>query len=207
MSEWFSYDLVESYAPIRGVVHLGAHYAEEAVIYGRWGSNVLWVEAHPTYAKHMVANLRNFPGQIGVEACLGSEDGEEVTFYVTSDEVSSSVFEPAETLERHSLELAGTVTVKTKRFDTIWRSLGLDPENFNFLVLDTQGSELEVLKGMGDLVEMFDTIQAEYSTEELYRGGARLEELDEFLTGFTRVFPDEPIVHADALYVKKELVG
>jgi len=55
--------------------------------------------------------------------------------------------------------------------------------------MDTQGYELEILKGAVNTLEHVDYIFTEISNEEIYKGTALIEDLDEFLEprGFKRV--------------------
>lgn len=212
MGEFFPFQMVEDtlQGDLRGIVHVGAHDGEERHEYASYP--VIWFEAHPEYARRLQGHLREFPRQVGYEALLSDVDGETVTFWVTDNEVASSQFEPyLELAVNTHVHVAEQVQLTTVRFDTFLVSHGLNifdnaMDPYNYLVLDTQGSELLVLKGMGEYVQSFDAIQTEYSIEERYKGGAQLSDLDDFLTplGYVRVFPETPINHADALYVKEQ---
>lgn len=209
MGEFFSLEYLASFAGIRGVIHIGAHHAEEAAEYAAYTPNVVWFEAHPEYAQVMRHHLAtNFKSQAGYEYVLSNEDGKTVDFWITSNEYASSVLEPKEELTKNPhVSVTDKITLVTARFDTVWPTLSRDITAFNTLVLDTQGSELMILEGMGEYVDYFDVIQTEYSTIEMYEGGPRLSDLDEFLQGYTMVFPSgTPEFHADALFVRDELV-
>jgi hypothetical protein len=65
--------------------------------------------------------------------------------------------------------------------DTILRA---DPREYEALVMDTQGSELLVLKGAKSVIPNFRYIKTEAADFEMYRGGAKADELVKFLADF-----------------------
>jgi len=78
-------------------------------------------------------------------------------------------------------------------------------DNYNFLNIDVQGYELEVLKGSQKTLDCIDYIMTEVNSEEIYKDCAIIEELDTFLTrfGFERVETVWVDGWGDAFYVKK----
>ena len=77
------------------------------------------------------------------------------------------------------------------------------------LVVDVQGHELSVLEGTGDLISKFDFLKCEVSKVEMYKGGTKFKDLDNFLKNnqfklyshpYWRV-PD----HGDVLYSKNKV--
>jgi FkbM family methyltransferase len=213
MPEYFSFDYIKEQVskPITGVVHIGAHYAEEAWEYDALGWSALWFEAHPDYCHAMYENLLNYPEQKGYELCLSDVDDEEVKFWVTRDEYASSMLKPAwhQVQNPHAL-ISGYAMLKTTRFDT-WANTNnaswIKWDRYNLLVLDVQGAEDKVFRGMGDYVDKFDGLISEYSTVEFYEEVPQLSDLDKLYgsRGFKRVYPDETnvLVHGDALYIRK----
>jgi len=81
----------------------------------------------------------------------------------------------------------------------------------NFLVLDVQGYELEVIKGFEEKLNKIDFVFTEISLVELFEGSALVKELDKFFTvnDFIRVktslIPNVP--HGDALYLRKNTLN
>jgi len=213
MNEFFGLGfLLENGVSPRGILHIGAHYGEEASHYrGFVGDNVTWVEAHPDFAAKLKANPE-LGGQRAHEACLFDSDGEEVEFFVTKDEYASSLFRPAyHTVQNPHAPVTHSIKVSTVTWGFFYNSLSAEDrgviDGANILVLDTQGSELPILRSMESILGQFDAIVTEYSSVEFYHGGTRLTELDSFLeTDWVRVYPDdsmtEALFHADALYLR-----
>jgi len=98
----------------------------------------------------------------------------------------------------------GKETVEMVRLDDFVDS----PMRYNFLNLDVQGYELEVLKGAAELLSSVDAILSEVNSDQLYEGGVLIEELDQFLEDFSfeRVATKwwKKSCWGDALYVKRK---
>jgi len=75
-----------------------------------------------------------------------------------------------------------TVEVQTKRLDTFCEENNIN--HIDFIWMDTQGAEREVINGMGDMIYNIDYIMTEYYNEEMYEGCAGLEEIKGMLYGF-----------------------
>ena len=81
--------------------------------------------------------------------------------------------------------------------------------NYNFINMDVQGYELEVLKGGKKTLEQVDYVYCEVNRDEVYENNAFVEELDEFLADYNmeRVMTSwEGQIWGDALYVRKNLL-
>ena len=214
INENFGFPLIESFkVEPRGVIHVGAHYAEEAPIYrSKVGNNVVWFEAHPDYAAKMFNN-QSTNGQLKYEALLSNVTGKVVPFYEVANEFASSIFEPSDHFKRIQTHapVTGVIELTSIRYDDLYRKLPeedrLVHDECNILVLDTQGSELLVMQGMGDRVFEFDAISTEYATMEYYKNAPRLRDIEEFLFPiYERVFPavgsEYTETDSDALFVK-----
>lgn len=212
MTEYFDLDYVAEQMgePITGIVHIGAHYAEEAAEYHERGIPAIWFEAHPSYAQKMFENLAQFPNQLGFEALLSDVTGETVDFWTTADEYASSMLKPAyHQIQNPHAYVNGKIRLGTIRYDEAMNTIREQHRvtrkfDYNVLLLDVQGAELKVWNGMGEYRSGFKAIISEYSTVEFYEGVPQLEDLDRAYEGFVRVYPDKPIIHGDALYVRQD---
>jgi FkbM family methyltransferase len=74
------------------------------------------------------------------------------------------------------------ITVETKRLDTFCKDNEIS--HIDFIWMDTQGAEREVLTGAKDMLSNIDYIYTEYYDEEMYKTCANLEEIKSILTGF-----------------------
>lgn len=187
-------DLVSKYdMKVAGILHIGAHLAEEADIYADMDVQVLWVDPLIENWSFIDDKLQSDPkyrGQGVLCALVTDKDDEEIDFHITNYAgMSSSIFE----FGTHPTFSPDTVFVETRRLRT--RTIDniiehFDPPFgalFNFLNMDIQGAELKALQGASQLIPQLDYIMCEVNKEEVYKGCAKVWEIDEFLTDFTRV--------------------
>lgn len=182
-------ELVTKYdLDIHGVLHVGAHLAEEAADYDHLGLGpVLWVEANPAVIDIITANLITYPDQRVVQALVYSEDHMELDFHVTNyDGMSSSIYEfGTHTQFSPDTVFVETLRLKTRTIDRVTKMAGF--YDFNFLNMDLQGAELHALMGATETLKHVDYVMSEVNKAEVYKGCARVEELDEILSDFERV--------------------
>jgi FkbM family methyltransferase len=182
-----SFDMLKQKYRLRvtGVVHVGAHFGQEYATYRGHGiSRMVFFEPLP----EAYARLKNSVGPEAriVNKAAGNFNGPVEMFVEKANHgMSSSVLRP----KRHLVEHPGIVfeeqreTVEMVRLDDF--PLG---EACNMMVLDTQGYELEVLKGAERFLSGVDYIITEVNDAELYEGCALVDGLDHFLgtRGFSR---------------------
>jgi FkbM family methyltransferase len=148
--------LVDKYnLKIKGILHVGAHECEELeTYYSRGVYNIVWIDAIP---EKVLKSRSMYPSQKIYNAIINDKDDEPVVFHVSNNYQSSSLLE----LERHAdfypdihyfKEIHGT----SIRLDTFFEKNNLNPERFNFINLDIQGTELQALKSLGSLINNFD---------------------------------------------------
>ena len=191
---------------INGVVHIGAHYGEEIQEYVDNGIQKITVfEPLSLNFDILSKRLQNVNADIqGYQVALGSEKGS-ATMYLSSNEAqSSSILKPKEHLEHHPyVTFDGTEEVEVDILDDY------DVSNANFMNIDVQGYELEVLKGGKKTLEHIDYVYCEVNRGEMYENNAMIDEVDEYLGsyGFERVethWPETWYKWGDALYIKKK---
>jgi FkbM family methyltransferase len=191
---------------VTGVLHCGAHLAEEAEQYDRLGPDmpVWWVEADPSLVARINEKLAAFPLQMLIPALLAEVDGEERTLHTSGDGFVSSVLELGTLLDFATCdtEWVGHVDLPTKTIDTVVSENGVKA---NLLVLDVGGIELPVLKGAQTFLSGVEFVLTEVNRDPLYVGGTLVGELDDFLAalGFERDPYGSPARWDDALYVRR----
>ena len=203
--------LIEKYGiKISGVLHLGAHQAEEAPDYRDAGaSKVIWIEGNPELMPVLTEELKKFPGQVAYNVLVSDKDGDEVEFKVANNFQSSSIFELGTHKEHHpGISVHHILKLKTHRLDHYFDRNNISLDGCNFLNIDLQGAELLALRGLGSKLNDIDYIYTEINVGEVYVGCATLYQLDKFLAekGFHRV--DLMLTKwqwGDAFYVKKKV--
>lgn len=197
-------NLTEKYdLKIKGVLHIGAHIGQEHNTYQRLGiNNVMFFEPVPSTFQRLKENVGD--NAILVNTALGNIEGEVEMFTETINEgQSSSVLQPDYHLVQHpNIRFDGKETVKITKLDNFIK----DKDKYNFINVDVQGYELEVFKGGSEFLNSIDYIMTEVNRAELYKGCAKIEELDSFLSeyGFERVETTwDGGTWGDAFYVKR----
>lgn len=190
------------------VVHVGAHFGQEATRYqNMMAARVVWVEASPETFQVLTSNIdrakTQTPGLLAgwfsprktehvcINALISDNDHEQMEFHIfENDGAANSIFKiDRDNREFDSVRETGQVlTLPVKTLDRALSDAGVDPEDVDVLVLDTQGAELMCLKGAPKLLSSARFIETEISTKPVYEGGVLLGELEAWLgaRGFKR---------------------
>lgn len=187
-----------------GVVHVGAHSAEELPDYETFGFGpVIWVEAQPNLAAELKIRIQD-PSEV-IEALVWDKSGERMSLKVTNNGQSSSVFDfGTHMVDYPEIQVVSEISLTTARLDEILPS-GL---YHNFLNIDIQGAEYQALKGLGLLIAEFSYIYLEVNKGQVYTGINQVGDIDRLLeeSGFIRVATVwTPASWGDALYMKRDL--
>jgi FkbM family methyltransferase len=191
-----------------GIVHVGAHWGEEFQDYARHGLRKQhWVEADPDAFEILKKRIGSQPGVNLYNACISDEE-KEVTFNVANNDGQSSSFLELGTHKKihPSVKYIKKHVLKTVRMDKLFHPQQLD--EVNFLAIDVQGAELQVLKSMGVLLNGINYIYLEVNKKETYKGCALVQDIDNYLfDDFKRVETAEWVGDSwsDAFYVRKNL--
>lgn len=192
------------HTPIKGVIHIGAHLAEEKTWYNQNSiQKVLWIEANENYYNE----IKKVVGDDDVIVCAISNQSGTQKFNISNNGQSSSLLE----LDLHKVyhpdvNYINSKEVKVRRMTDLVSENNIEINNFNFINLDIQGSELDALKSFDDYLENFDYIYSEVNVQHLYKDCALLSEMDEYLSKFHFVRVATEITQwqwGDAFYVKK----
>jgi FkbM family methyltransferase len=173
---------------------------------------VLWVEAHPQIAKNAEEILKNYPNQEIVTAALWDKSGEDIEFSVAGNEgSSSSLLELGYITASHpEVTSNGKILVKTRTLKEILLDFPNLGKTLDFLLLDTQGAEFRVIKGLGESIKQFKYVLSEVSTKPLYRGTVLFNELTEMmkLKEFDLVASEVNLTTGwgDALYIRRDVI-
>ena len=202
----------KSVAP-RGVIHVGAYDGKDLKTYQSLGvSKVLFIEANLEAFKRLEENIAEASIEVKAVNCAISNQNGETAFSVYSMPKSSSIL-PLKLYRNIYPNIKETqkLTVATKTLDNLLQELNISPQEFNFLSLDIQGAELLALQGATNLLKYIEAINTKVCYEELYEGGALIEEIDEFLRkkGFGRQAVAKPYHPSwgDAFYSKEGVIS
>ena len=130
-------------------------------------------------------NISEFPRQRALRQLVTDQDDAEYAFNVSNNEgASSSILD----LGRHAeiwpdVFFQSKILLRSITLDTLLEREGIS-NNYDVLVMDTQGSELLILKGAIKLLSKVKYVKTEAADFEAYIGCARVDELIKFSARF-----------------------
>jgi FkbM family methyltransferase len=168
---------------IGGLIHVGANIGQEREIYAAQGLEVLWIEPIPQTFAQLQENIRGFAHQEAVQGLVTDRDDSEYEFFVSDNGGESSSILP---MEQHAqmwpeVSIVGSIMTRSVTLPTLLRREKMDLASYQALVLDTQGSELLVLKGAEEIIEQFRFIKIEVPDFQAYRGCVVDRELSAYM--------------------------
>ena len=195
----------------KAILDIGAHTGQ----FHSWSKRVwpdvgvFMIEANPLHESHL-DKLAMMNGDKYLIAALGDEE-REVTFYTRSDKPHT---EGNSYYKEHNYwdipQLVQETKVTLQKLDNLFE----DNAVFDIIKVDTQGSEIDILKGGKDLVSKAQAIILEVSFIEYNEGAPTAEETIDYMNeiGFEERmslgehYDGETIVQKDLLFTNKELV-
>ena len=197
-------DLVKKYnMHISGIIHVGAHYGEEVQDYIDEGvQDMILFEPLSENFDILKENVRDLNGNIeGYQVALGTQREGTTTMYVSDNEKqSSSILKPKVHLTHHpNVKFPTTEEVELATLDQYFCY------NYNFINMDVQGYELEVLRGGLETLKQVDYVYCEVNRDEVYEHNAYVQEIDEFLSDYDMIRVETDWagdIWGDALYIK-----
>ncbi len=189
---------------IYGIIQVGAHIGQQVETFLELKN----VDIHLFEPqKEPLEDLKKFKSHSNIfihEFGLGNTN-DKLTLYISDKKkgVSSSILKP----KLHSkyfpeVNFNNHEEVEIKKFSD------LENINGNFLMLDVQGYELEVLKGFENKIFNLDFIYSEISIKEFYEENTLVKDLDLFMSsrGFIRAktFLYSNVPMGDALYLNNK---
>lgn len=135
------------------------------------------------------------------QACLSDYDGS-TKFYVFNKQDCSSMLLPIRKMSsKRKFAVHKTYDIKCYTLDSILDNHGV---LFDFLKLDTQGSELRILHGGQRHLRDFTGLHLESNTEKVYRKSNNLKQIRKFLYNFSFVLVGQVTKskrHGDYLFI------
>ena len=168
---------------VSGVVHVGANTGQERQVYSDFGLSVVWIEPIQEAFDELYNNIKTFKNQVAFKNLITDTENKDYNFHITNNNgQSSSIFE----LDQHKLMFPNvthskTITLKSMTLFTFFEKNQLDINKYQALILDTQGSELLVLKGSLPILKKFTFIKLEVADFEAYKGCCQLKEVNNFM--------------------------
>ena len=196
---------------VKGAIHIGANDGAERKWYSKQGiSPVLWFEPNPNMFLRLSKNVKDRVGdkcyRVGIHDTLKT-----AKLHVASNKGQSSSILPFGTHSKYRPDITYLYDkqIQLMRMDDFIVNRNIDITQFNFLNIDVQGVELNVIKSFGDYIDKMDYIYTEVNIEELYIGGCLINEIDDYLQKYNFIRKEIFMTKhnwGDAFYIKKDLL-
>lgn len=134
----------------------------------------------------LVRNIIPYPNQRALNELITDADNQNVTLHVANNQgASSSILD----LHQHKdiwpdVDFVHDISCTSKTLPKALQDADIDATALDALVLDTQGSELLVLKGSAPLLSGFRYIRTEAADFEAYKDCATVASIEAYLAGF-----------------------
>ena len=194
---------------INELAQVGAHFGQEIQIFDKFDLNQVHLfEPIKELKSILLEKTKNKKNYSIHSFALGNENTNKQMFY--SDEnsgQSSSILEPALHKKlQPKIKFEKMINIQVKKF------IDLNIDNVNFLIMDVQGFELEVLKGFENKLKNVRYIFTEVNRNYLYESNVLIKDLDKYLTqfGFLRIWTtwrSADMPWGDAFYIRKEHIS
>ncbi len=189
---------------IKGIIHIGGHYGEELNEYVYNGiQDIVVFEPLERNFEVLFKNVEKLNANIqGYQVALGATEGDFEMYVSSNGALSSSLLKPKKHLEQYKdITFDEKEVVEVKTLDSFELS------GYNFINMDVQGYELEVLKGGKNTLDQIDYVYCEVNRDEVYENNVYIDELDVFLSDFSRVETEwTGETWGDALYIRKRIL-
>ncbi len=163
----------QEFSKIKNLIHIGAHEGQEIYYYEQYDFEKIYFVEPIKECVDVIKNKIKLKPRYQVFNCaLGSEDKIE-KFHVADghDSGSSSLLAPRES----DITFSKTIDVEVKKFT----SLGL--EDIDTAIIDTQGYEIEVLKGFNKKLNNLNIVIVEFANYEGYINQPTYKKLNKFM--------------------------
>lgn len=190
---------------VDNIAHIGANLGQEVSTYNEIFPNsyVYLIEPQKLLFQELQKKFKNNSKVTLINKALGNTTGKVKLNSSSTNKSAASILEPYLHKDIHpEVIFEGSEVVSIDKYKN------LNLKNVNFLNIDTQGYELEILRGLEEEIKNIKYIQTEINNVQLYKKMPLLKDIDKFLknAGFIRlitVFWNEECHWGDAFYIRK----
>jgi len=178
----------DKYMTVRkGAIHVGAHEGQERTWYKEQGfSPVIWFEPNKDLFPTLLQNLHLFKDQRAYNVGVHDTITGKATLHISSNNgESSSILDLGLHKEMYrTIKYIGDQEIELVRMDEFLKTNKIDINIFNYLSIDVQGVELNVIKSFGKLLGKLDYLYLEVNTVEMYKNCSLLPDVDKYVGQF-----------------------
>lgn len=202
----FDYLIKKYNLNITGVIHVGGHVGQEMEVYKNNNVENLIVfepQKEPFNILKKKSEELNFSNIKLVNKALGNSYST-IEMFCNDGGLCSSILKPKIVLTQYpDIIFDRNEIVEMVTMDSV---IGRE-HVYNFLNMDTQGYELEVLKGAKETLNGIDFVYTEVNNVEVYENNALIDDIDKFLESYNMMRVETDWMGqtwGDAFYIKKD---
>lgn len=177
---------------IKNTIHVGAYVGEEISFYESAGvQSVIFFEPQKEVFNRLIDNVKKSNiSCMCINCALGSANqivDLKISRHINDKNLraSSSLLSPKLHLQQHpDIYFSEKEQVQVITLDYFLQQVNINISDFNFMNIDVQGYELEVLKGAVSILPQIKYILCEVNNDYTYENCALVEEIDNFLSTF-----------------------
>jgi FkbM family methyltransferase len=190
--------------PCESVLHIGAHYAEEAQEYFDYGMNrAIFIEGDSKSFLELQKNISGFKNFNAIKTYISDISGDATFYQASNSGASSSLLRPERhSKERPDIKFSEGIQVQTQTLESL--NLGL----FDLVVIDVQGAEMQVLRGGKKTILSATVIWIEVNTGGMYSNDTSVNEiLTALLETHSPLYLNlNENYWGDALFIRKDML-
>lgn len=164
---------------VSNAIHVGAHYGQEYGTYKECNiDKIIFIEPQREVFKVLRDKFFHHKDVKLINAACGSKNKENQIMYCDRNNQgqSSSLMRPVDHLTQHP-----EIIFDRQELVDVYQLDFLIPMGYDFLVMDCQGFELEILKGANEVLKGIETIYLEVNRSEMYEGCAGHIDIENYL--------------------------
>ena len=194
---------------IQKIVQVGAHEGQEIPIFEKYNFEKIYLfEPNDTPFQILEKKVEDKSNYKIFKFALGNKNSKEEMYYSTENQGQSSSFLAPEVHKK----VQPNIKFQERRIVEIKKFEDLNINNIDFLIMDVQGFELEVLKGFGRKINELEFIFTEVNRDYLYSNNVLIWDLDKYLNrlGFVRTWTSwrtADMPWGDAFYLKSSNIS
>ena len=159
----------------KGVIHVGMWDFCEMFCYAKLvGNKVIGIEGEPKTYEYMSKPVADKWGILSFNECVSDIDGQERKFYLHGE--GSSFYQGQPEWNR-----INGISVKTKTLSSLVEENAIDMNQYDFLNIDAEGSEMDILKGFEKYLSYINVIDMETSLNDAHRSGCTHDSIVKWL--------------------------
>jgi len=199
---------------INSLIHVGGHIGQEVDMYKSLDlTRAIYFEPVKSFSEQIARKIKGLKNFELFQYALGNDNFETQIYLADKGEGdnsgSSSLLEPRES----EITFSNTEIIKVRKYS----DLGID--SIDCAIIDTQGYELEIIKGFENKLDNFKFLILEFSNYEGYIGQVLYSDLNMFLNRnnfvllkqfkkVNKVVPSKKSgSYGDALYINTNLLS